>query len=263
MEDIQTKAGAVLLLGLLASAFGAGCAEEARQDDLVDIDETSEALAGFALAERGEPGVVAIVLEDAKGQQSLCTGELVAPRVVLTAGHCTQAAKAATVLVGPTLDEIRESADVERILTHPDYGPKADLATGWSDIGALVLKTPLRAPPIKIRRARVDESLEGHAIKLVGFGTTVRTDPATAGIKRSGYALVSRVFQREIYVKGGPGFATGCGGDSGGPALILTTTGWELLALESRGDEACEVGTFKTRVDAHLPFVDQALALGR
>ncbi len=257
---------ALFAVAALLATSAIGCAAETNQEeasDLVQDDSQAQALAGTATTELGEPGVVAILFQDEKGGQGLCTGELVAPRVVLTAAHCTQPAKQATVFAGPSLQQVRESSDVERILTNPTYQPTSDLAVGWGDIGAMILKTPLRSRPLTIRRAKLDSSLEGMLIKLVGFGTTVRTDAATAGIKRSGYARISRVFNREIYVGAGVAFASGCGGDSGGPALVLTTGGWELIALESHGDEKCEIGTFKTRVDAFLPFIDTALSLGR
>lgn len=265
-EDARRKT-ALALLAIAMTIATTGCAADAspptEDDALAAADSSSEALAGIAGPELGEPGVVAILFSDGKGNQGLCTGELVAPRVVLTAAHCTEEAKTATVFVGPSLDDIRESTDVSEIVTNPAYAPVSDLAVGWSDIGAMILKAPLRARPITIRRTPVDASLEGHVIKVVGFGTTVRTDITTAGIKRSGYAVVSRVLQREIYVAAGPAFATGCGGDSGGPALVLTTMGWELVGLESHGDVDCRIGTFKTRVDTNLKFIDSALALGR
>jgi hypothetical protein len=85
------------------------------------------------------PYVGAVVLED--GPESfLCSGTLLSPTVLLTAGHCTVGTASAQVSFDPKI-----SSDSSWITgtpyTHPDYSPY-QLGTDRRDVGVVVLEKP-------------------------------------------------------------------------------------------------------------------------
>lgn len=248
-----------LFAALFLSSLAAGCAIEGEVDDEGD-EESSDGLAGDAVLDSGDLATVGILWKDAAGIGKICTGELIAPKVVLTAGHCVIDAKSGTVFVGKSsaaADQI-EKANVAKFLPHPNYKPK----TGpFNDIGAIILATPLtKATPLAVNRQPLEKIAKvGTQVKMVGYGVTDR-QKGDAGKKRLGYAKITQIARNEFAVAG---TATACGGDSGGPAFVRTAAGWLLVGTESRGDTACVKGTVKERVDAFLPFIDGALAQGK
>ena len=255
----MNRTSIALIAALLTTV--SGCASEIEYDE--ESGEHESGLAGAADNERGEKAVVGILWKDAQGVNKICTGELVAPKVVLTAAHCVVSAVSSTVFVGTSYAARKEAANGAKHIAHPSFAiPVKDPAVGANDIGAIVLATPLTTKPLALNREALEgiKGIKGETVTLVGFGVTARTAPSTAGIKRSGDAILSEVRKNEIYVTGGPDLASACGGDSGGPALLRTKSGYSVIGVESRGDTDCKVGTFKTRVDKYLPFIDDIIA---
>lgn len=240
-----------ILVGIVAAATACGAPPEEQSS------ESSEKLAGFAVPDGGDAAVVGMYWQSKDGGTFLCTGEVVAPRVVLTAGHCVVEATKAFVFVGLTYDLRREQVDVAKLVPHPQYDP----TTGLNDIAALVLAAPLNVTPLTINRTPVDQLAGLDRVKLVGYGVTDANDPTTAGTKRMGYGQVTQIAGSEILVQGNTQLlqAVGCRGDSGGATIV----GGVLIGTESRGDQDCKIGTIKERVDYYAPFIDSVIAAAK
>src|SRR3954454_24996217 len=111
-----------------------------------------------------------------------CTGSLVTPSVVLTAGHCSsitpgmasipvgQPGQAITVSVGSNIPGQGQHPAVDHTIVNPDY----NILNGDSyDVSLLALATPVNLPTIKVA-GRGEESLwkPGTMSTIAGFGQT-------------------------------------------------------------------------------------------
>jgi endonuclease G len=175
------------------------------------------------------------------GEQG-CTGTLVAPNVVITAGHCVLDGAPNGVLVGASALSRASEGETFKVMKWYEY-PSSQRSV---DVGILMLDHDSRfAPrPIATGWARVDIK-NGAAVEFVGFGTTdkmgsVPTDnlmEAQSTITdfncttSSGCNAMARP-DGELGA-GGMGIDT-CPGDSGGPMYLLTDYGAFLAGVTSR-----------------------------
>jgi secreted trypsin-like serine protease len=201
------------------------------------------------------------------GEQA-CTGTLIAPNVVITAGHCVEGGAPDAVLVGATAKsrpEEGEMIDIERSVAYPD-------SQATIDVALLILATPSTVTPRPIASgwARADIK-NGAAVQLVGYGTTNRngsteTDSlmeATSSITdyncttSSGCNASARP-DGELGAGGG-GIDT-CPGDSGGPIYVLTDYGSFLAGVTSRGYDDnqyyCSEGGIYARADKVIDWIE-------
>lgn len=205
-----------------------------------------------------------------------CTGTVISPRVVLTAGHCVEDLEA-EVLNRPSgylvatgvASHLHVPGDhvsrVSRVLIYPGFS--STFIHG--DAGLLILSKPTAAPPIPLAGA-ADSGLlaAGTPIEVAGWGLTDydrETEPALAqvgkltmqdaGRCRTGDTDLHRHFSPalQLCALDSPGFkASGCFGDSGGPAIAHRPDGTPVeIGIVSAGGFECEprVPNLYTRVD--------------
>ena len=189
------------------------------------------------------PDVVAVLAPD-----GACSGTLVAPDVVLTAGHCTTEIKPEVVVID-TVDYGKPGGEIIRVKAvygYPDW-------ENAFDVGALVLEHPAtKAKPRAIARAcnaPASPVVGGPppTVKVVGFGLTTKSGTGdntklnAASLRVTDAAVHRRVrLQQAIapdaeFAAGGGG-TDSCFGDSGGPAFVSTPSGVPaLFGVVSRG----------------------------
>lgn len=198
-----------------------------------------------------------------------CTGTLITPTLVLTAGHCGYGLD--HVVVG-TVDH-RSGGETVRIAAshvHPDYVTTLDVAV-------LELERPVTsvAPrPLALDCIVSDWLVEGASVAIVGFGAhdewatdwstelyeawTTVGDPECLDI---GAGCNDSVSPGGELIAGGNGIDS-CSGDSGGPLYLATPEGEYLVALTSRAaipaPTPCGGGGIYVRVDAAVEWIEDA-----
>lgn len=227
-----------------------------------------------------------------------CTGALIAPTVVLTAGHCTDGAAAARVwfveklqaadgsYLVPDYPTGGEVAVEGTPYTHPDYrspdnpygGGNGLPAFSYRDVGVVVLDDPVYMDKMaKLPTEGLVDTLKNKTpIDFVGYGVQdqVILYPGQSprarwtGLRNRMYApseLVSGKFVHSAeYMRFAlnPGGGSGgtCFGDSGGPDLLVGTN--TVLAVNSYVTNSnCTGVGYSARVDteAALSFINSYL----
>ena len=180
-----------------------------------------------------------------------CTGTLVAPRKVLTAGHCVDGFSASrmTFAIGPNAYSPQATVSVSSIEAHPGYNSY----NITNDIGLVHLAQDAPVAPLGVV-TQMDSSWVGTNLFFVGYGVSNGYNQTGAGLKRAVWMGVSSV-NSTTFRYDDPDRNT-CNGDSGGPAFYRDAAGNYLVAgVTSYGDAYCTQYGVDTRVDAFLPFL--------
>lgn len=214
---------------------------------------------GGAAAQPGSwPSVARIVTDEGGGVLHLCTGTLVAPNVVLTAGHCVVddggtpiPATGFTVETGSVRsdDGSAQQHVVSGVQTHPSF----DSRTLRADVALLVLEGSASSPTMPYA---TDAAAPGTRAAVAGWGLTAggSTDvpstlqAATTSVQADdlcGGAFSGFDPATMLCAADAPSFAAGaCNGDSGGPLVVQRNGGWVQVGVTSWGPRTC---------DPHLP----------
>jgi len=234
---------------------------------LLSFLSTATALAqpivGGATTKPGEfPDVVAVLSDE-----GACSGTLIAPDLVLTAGHCIGIAP--TRVVVNTLDYGRPGGEEIAVLRAHAY---PDWETTY-DVGLVVLARPATAAkPRAIARACSGKTIAQHQLRIVGFGLI---DPAGRGDNTRLHAAMIGVDDPRCteapgcnvdvapdgeFSAGGHG-TDSCFGDSGGPAFVRTPSGLAVLGVVSRGMDLpgrpCGNGGIYVRADKVVTWIER------
>jgi V8-like Glu-specific endopeptidase len=205
-------------------------------------------IVGGEPTEEGEfDGVVAIV-----AGSGLCTGTVVAPRLVLTAAHCLADVDEDTtidVYFGQQINAANQVRGIEHG-SHPMFCP--DCKEDIYDYGYVVIESDFTVPggyilPITQQEEWDEAMVEGREVTLVGYGEDPEVDAADKGIgrKRQVTTTVRRFSDRGLEFYAGGMQQDSCNGDSGGPAFIKVGDGTMRLAgITSRGSNPCGDGGY-------------------
>jgi secreted trypsin-like serine protease len=208
---------------LAAAAVAAAC--------LVFASPSSAVVGGRDAA----PGAYPAVAEITFGSSFLCTGTLIAPRWVLTAGHCgsiTGAAVGSPAAWPPQLIDVRigsitpgagERVPVRRVVVNPNY-----LANVGYDIALLELSTPSTKTPARVVGAGGASLWAPTTLEtIVGFGTTSEGGDTADTLQEAQVPITTDAYCSGAYddfdatsmvCAGFPeGGVDTCQGDSGGP----------------------------------------------
>jgi uncharacterized protein (TIGR03382 family) len=219
---------------------------------------------GGTPVEAGEwPDAVAVL-----SRTAACTGTLIAPDVVLTAGHCIDD-DPVVALVG-SVDFGRPGGEAIRIraaLAYPDWRRSYD-------VGIVVLDHAAAAPSRAVAAACTAREylVEGSTVRLVGFGLTRRSGtgdntrlheariPVVDATCSDDPACNPRVSPGGEFTAGGDG-PDACFGDSGGPVYLDTPAGPALIGVVSRGeaitDRPCGDGGIYVRADKVVSWIQR------
>lgn len=236
-------------------------------------DDSPDAVVGGRPARQGEwPDAAGIVFDSSYVG---CTGTLVAPDVVLTAGHCVGGIT--HVILGTTNWYRQDGAEIVPV--------KREVAneSGY-DVAVLELarkaKTPYR---VIARDCIVEDYVEaGARVFVVGYGATRADGGGFSTDLNHGATTIQTPACEEAVVDGiwtgcnpdvAPGGEIGAGGDgvdacfgdSGGPLYLPTPVGTFLVGVTSRSyagvpqEAPCAYGGLYTRPDAVVRWVERTV----
>lgn len=184
---------------------------------------------GAQVAPGAHPAVAAVYV----GTQQTCTGFLVAPDQVVTAGHCADPAPTKVVLdrvhAGAHDGELHRVASAHR---HPTL-----------DVGVLVLEQPSGVPPARLLPGCAPQT-QGT---LVGWGAIDATGTQRSDRLRSGVVAAGACQDcDDDALIAAPGPVDSCDGDSGAPVFADTALGhdvvWAMAARSADGASGCGQG---------------------
>jgi len=234
----------VLALAVTSAACGDGTSDETEDHGR----SLSAAIIGGA-SDTSHDAVVSISSAADAARSELCSGVLVAPRVVLTAGHCTLGLAPADLVVGvgPSASAPAQVLPVASVHTLATFtGSRADFLAG-RDIGALVLGADAPVTPLTIDRS----DLAGASMLAVGYGPN---GTGEEGARTSG--SVDATASCSLLLSFGDAMITACHGDSGGP--LLAQDDGRVVGIVSFGasDGSCTPPAYALRVAPYAAWVD-------
>jgi secreted trypsin-like serine protease len=253
-----------ILVVLLATASVVH-AETSYRMDTVEQQTKNVGIVGGSDVPPGKwPDTVAVL-----GANGSCSGTLIAPDVVLTAGHCADI-EPLTVIANTTDYSAAGGTRVavQRTVAYPDWETTYD-------VSVVILAEPITT--VTPRKLGIDctfsQFTPNTAVRLVGFGATstdgkaINThlkeamtqviDPTCA----AGRGCNDIVAPGGEFVAGGTGTADSCFGDSGGPVYLDTARGPMVIGAVSRGvDNAatpCGGGGIYVRTDKIVDWIEE------
>jgi secreted trypsin-like serine protease len=243
---------------------------------------------GSAAASEEWPWAAFILAADKKGEGFSCTGTVVAPTLVLTAGHCVEdiltgrRTPAAQYVVVTASRDVRDASvrQVSKVLRAVPF-PGFNRFKLHGDAGLLQLETPTSAPPLTLAGPE-DAGLLGAGMPafIAGWGLNDHgAKPKQSPILRRAATYVqSRTYCRnhgrayypffnaslQLCTTTPPGFSIGtCHGDSGGPALAYRVDGTPVeIGITSLGPADCDttLPDVFTRADLVSSWVGEWIA---
>ena len=222
------------------------------------------------------PDVAAVMFKSGSTDQQECTGTLIAPNVVITAGHCNDAALD-NVLLGTNSLARPQDGETIAVMKRIEY-PSSQTS---EDVTILVLAQNAKEAPRKIATGWAKVDIKNAApVEFVGFGATdvngnvyiddlqeVMSTITDFDCSTSSGCYPAAKPDGELGAGGG-GIDT-CSGDSGGPMYLLTSYGNFLAGVTSRSyDDSvkpCGDGGIYARPDKIVDWAEQqsGIALAR
>jgi secreted trypsin-like serine protease len=254
-------------LGLLLAV---GCAP---QNQSSDLSNNTDGIVGGKKIDSSDIAGRSTVGIYSKDVGYICTGTLVAPNVVLTAGHCVDAkAKEIVIIFAPEMknakkDQVRK---VVQSVVHPQYSTEVK-SKDMYDVA--LMKFEGQAPAnYKIAPMLFDHGAIQTDLRTIvaGYGLSWTIGPkAGAGTLRTTDLRIKDANFSNTEVMLDQSITRGiCSGDSGGPAYLMVNGVLHVWGVASRGDSLpgwltpkCMLFSIFTRVDAHQAFIQDTITL--
>lgn len=189
-----------------------------------------------------------------------CTGTLVSPKIILSAGHCVsdaiqsgQTGSGVVYFGAGGASDFFETIGIADMVMYRLYQPPAFLQY---DIAMIRLEQP--APdtitPIPINVTKLDQSYLGLPLRTVGFGMSDGVAQTGFGTKRQ----IQLTLDELTYFHIGLGDADSniCQGDSGGPTLAVIDGAERVVGVSSFGSDACRSRSYISRTDLYQPWLE-------
>lgn len=156
-----------------------------------------------------------------------CSGVAVAPRLVLTAGHCLP--DHAGIIEVHTGAGIYFAASFKR---HPDFHIQNPIFEE-NDLGVVIVSEPLPVNVIKVTEK--GNFVAGERVIIAGYGEDGNGDRGTL---RAGEMKLSSSSKVSLTARFDGSGSNSCVGDSGGPMLVYRGAAWVVGGIISNGELA-------------------------
>jgi secreted trypsin-like serine protease len=195
-------------------------------------------------------GIARSIVTIVGSRGNFCSGALIAPRVVLTVGHCVQPG-AEYRIVEYDRDRKPQLKTVQRVAIHPGFNIQAILAhRATADVALLELDAPARDGAVAAFGVPQLPLGPGNAFSIAGIGVTIRGDGKSGGVARSAPLVATGkpgTLQIRLMDPATQGTKIGlgaCTGDSGGPVFEEQSGGAVIIGVISwstapNGAEGC------------------------
>ena len=210
----------------------------------------SPIIGGTAVTDGSWPAVGGIVLYP----DSMCSGTLISPRVVVTAAHCVKGENPTTFVLGYDMENGTEYA-VQEAIYNPDYDAGGYNDPGSGDVAVLVLEERITGiTPARLFTGDFT-AFNDQSIVFVGYG------------KRDVYQpLYGKKYQVTLTIKDIDDYGfwnytnqsnvkNTCGGDSGGPGFVSYNGEYYIGGFVSSGDEYCVQDGYNMRADSNAEWI--------
>jgi hypothetical protein len=197
------------------------------------------------------------------GRPSFCTASVIAPDIVLTAGHCVSNLANTRVFYRGGQGRL-VFFDLATIAVHPEFRPKVERKHLISiDLALLRLAEPLPATFKPIELTDSGPVATGQPFRIAGFGRADESVSGTSGVLRAGVLVASGPKSPVLVWLADPDGAGlgGCTGDSGAPVLAIAQPALVAVAIRAKGNDghSCGAMTEAVLIGPQMPWVRKTL----
>lgn len=274
----------------IVSFLLAGCGQ-GFQPHLISNLNYDDIINGQVSSAGDYPAVGAILAVGIMGDYGVgsmtCTGTLIAPDVVLTAGHCTENpfpdytnefmfffsfSRNVKDFGVDSLELPPATFPVAAVGAHPQWSmANVDAFTGGLstlyDIAVMVLDRPVTGvtPAVLMEADDSADVVRNATVEIAGYGMADPDDMASAGVMYHATTKINEVGTTEMQIGNLDPTARKCHGDSGGPSFMQVDDGKDpllrLVGVTSHAYDAsdCYKGGVDTRVNPYLDWIKEIL----